>query len=240
MGGFGGLLDISDYNGSQSGSVNIFIDPSNVGNTGIQDLMSVFYSRTQIPTNESWYLVRQTDFKDWSGVAGVFWKTTDFVMEIDIKTTVPTHGGYRDEAPNGSAPILDLAGNPNLQTPYLGAAQGAGVCLRAIIVDPITHLEVVKDTQFLQGAVGNDLILNPLLFPRQIVKLNLSSVTPDEMLTMVLRITTQQYSGSMFSTVVPTLYPHTDMDTTIFRVGLTANVTSLHSSGKQSAAMTSR
>jgi hypothetical protein len=236
MGGYGGFLDVNDYNGSVLGKPNIFVPPDPVPATGLQDFMDVFYSPNSPPS--SWYLVRQTDFKDWGGVGGIFWKTTDFVMEIDIlPAMMPASGGFRDEAAN-LAVATAVGGSPNFHTPYPGGLQGSGICLRAVITDPITHLEVVKDTKFFQGVAGVDFVLNPISFPRQIVSLNLAGVTVDEMSTMVLRVMTQQYSGS-FDIPFPQR-PHSALDSTIYRIGLKPDPASLKSSGKQSAAMTSR
>lgn len=233
MGGYGGLLDINDYNGSGT-STNIFISPdAALLATGVRDLMTAFNT----PPGCSWYLMRQTDFKDWIGVAGIFWKPTNFIMEIDIfPTTVNKFGGYRNEAPN-----LSLASTaftvPTGFSPYaLGAAQGNGISLQAVVTDSITHLEVIKDSHIFTGTNGEDpfpLGPNPLVLPRQTIQLNLAGIKPEEMASMVLRIKTEQYA--YLNTVFPL-----NLDSTIYRIGLTPDPASLRSSGKQSAALTSR
>lgn len=225
-GGYGGLLDLNDYNGS-TGNANIFVGPDTVGTSaGIRDLMPTFSSIIGM----SWYLMRQTDFKNWNGVAGIFWKKTSFIMEVDIHPAVMAAlGGYRDETPNLSAATGFTSDSP--YTPAGSTAQGSGVCLKAIITDPVTHLEVVKDSHIFTGGNGQSLVATPLAFPRQVVQLNLTDITPEEMATMVLRVTTEQYSKGIGD--------HSPQDSTIYRIGLTPDPASLRSSGKQSATLSS-
>lgn len=238
MGGYGGLLDLNDYNGS-TGNANIFVKPDDVGSSaGIQDQMPWFDFGTSTFLSPAWYVMRRTDFKDWIGVSGIFWRKTSFIMEVDIlPATIEALGGFRNEGPNLALPCqATFFGD----TPYgagalgIGGLQGNGVCLQAIVTDSVTHLEVVKDSHTFEGATGVDAVsAAPLTFPRQVVQLNLADVTPEEMATMVLRVTTEQYGGHRYPA-------HSTLDSTIFRVGLTPDPASLISSGKKSAALTTR
>jgi hypothetical protein len=233
MGGYGGLLDINDYNGSGA-HPNLFISPADaVTSLGINDLMPPFNS---LPPR-SWYLMRQVDFKDWSGIGGIFWRPASFIMEIDIlPAIVNKFGGYRDEAANSSGMTQPFTA-PTGFSPYgLAAAQGNGISLEAIVTDSVSHLEVVKASHVFTGANGEDplpLGPNPLIFPRQVVQLNLSAIKPDEIPTMVLRIKTEQYA------YLNTAFP-LSLDSIIYRVALLPDSVSLRSAGKLSAAMTSR
>jgi hypothetical protein len=238
MGGYGGLLDLNDYNGS-TGNANLFVKPDDVGTSaGINDNMPYFDFGTSTFLSPAWYVVRQVDFKDWVGVSGIFWRKTSFIMEVDIEpAAILSLGGFRDEAVNTALPCQATF---NGDTPYgagtlgTGGLQGNGVCLKAIITDPTTHLEVVKDSHIFEGATGVDAVsAPPLSFPRQVVQLNLTDITPEEMATMVLRVVTEQYGGHRYP-------PHAALDSTIYRIGLTPDPDSLRSSGKQSAAMTTR
>ena len=112
--------------------------------------------------------------------------------------------------------------------------------LKAIVTDPITLLEVVKDVQLLGGANGWQETMLAATLARQTVQLHLADVTPDELATMVLRVTSQQYSSNYLTAFPHPITPHTAMDSTIYRIALTADPASQKSSGKQSAAMTSR
>lgn len=245
QGGYGNLLDLSDYNGS-TGNANIFVKPDDVGTSaGIRDLMPNYYALSDHGFGHlSWYLVRQTDFKNWIGVSGIFWRKTSFVMEVDILPAfMPALGGFRDEGVNMAAGAITVGGQSN-ETPYgAGGKQGGGISLKAIVTDPVTHLEVVKDSKIFtapDGQTGYD--LSTISFPRQVVQLNLTDVTPEEMATMILRVTTQQHSArSSFG--VPSGFlpqPIADQDSTIYRIGLTPDPASLRSSGKLSAALTTR
>ena len=244
LGGYGGgldsatpaPLDISDYNGT-TGRANIFVSPDVAATSaGIRDQIPSFFCNPGGP----WYWVRQTDFKDWSGIGGVFWRKSDFIMEIDIKIdSVPLLGGVRDEAANLSAPALGYTGSTG--SPYgASAAQGSGIMLKAIVTDPITLLEVVKDVHLMGGTNGWQESLAATNFVRQTVQLNLTDVTPEELATIVLRVTSQQYTSNYATAFPHPITPHTALDSTIYRVALIGDPTTLKSSGKQSAAMTSR
>lgn len=232
MGGYGGLLDINDYNGSGT-KANIFITPAAAATAvGIQDLMPVFNS---FPGND-WYLMRQVDFKDWAGIGGIFTQATDFIMEIDIYVALmAAFGGFRDEAPNLSLPSVAFQTGSGFSPYPVGNAQGCGISLKAIITDSVTHVEVVKDSHIFTGINGEDPTpsnTHTLTFPRQVIQLNLAAVKPEEIATLVLRVTTENYCFK--NTAFPI-----DMDSTIYRAALTTGV-DMKSSGKQSATMTSR
>ena len=238
LGGFNGLLDLNDYNGN-TGNPSLLISPEDaLASSGIRETLNPPLSNPGQP----WYVMTQVDFKDWIGVSGIFWKNTDFIMEVDILCEqMPLHGGFRDEAPNSAISSASGPGGANpLVSPYgNSAAQGCGVCLKAVITDPATSLEVVKDIHIFQGIVGNEFgVQQKQTFPRQTVSLNLAGITPAEMLTMVLRIETQQYYSHF---VFPPLSENlASVVTAIYRIGLLPDPSALKSSGKQSAAMTSR
>ena len=245
QGGYGNLTDINDYNGS-TGNANLFVKPDDVGTSaGIRDLMPNYYALSGHGFNhQSWYLMRRTDFKNWGGVSGIFWRKTSFIMEVDILPAfMPHFGGFRDEAPNLAAGAQTTGSTVNT-TPYgMSGKQGGGISLKAIVTDPVTHLEVVKDSHIFtapDGQTGFDMAT--ISFPRQVIQLNLADITPEEMATMVLRITTQQHSAISSFGVPSGFFPQpiADQDSTIYRIGLTPDPASLISSGKKSAAMTTR
>ena len=235
MGGYSGLLDISDYNGVTDPTKNILISPdaAAAGTPGITDLMPAFVAGHASPFTEASYLMRRTDFKDWIGVAGIYWRATSFIAEVDINpASIPYYGGFRDEAPNLANSVLFSPYAPQYST-----AQGSGIMLKAIITDQTTFAEVVKDSKLFTGI--NSIPPNAGVagtvqtFPRQVVQLNFGTLTPAEMLTMTVRVTTEQYMNQV---VYPAHIP--DLSSTIYRIGLTPDPASLRSSGKQSAALT--
>lgn len=251
LGGYGdGLLDINDYNGSKSGTSNrpsiLISETEALTSLGISDHMQTIYTNPGSP----WYLMRQTDFKDWVGLAGVFWRNTSFVMEIDVAaSSLPTFGGFRDEAPNLSLKNNGYAeDNSHLDPrglPYSATGlQGSGIMLKAIVTDQATLLEVVKDSFALsspQGWIGDYGTPPSISLPRQTVSLHLDNVTPEEMATMVLRIESQNYTKSYaYDFPAHDFASHADVNSTIYRIGLRASEAGLRSSGKLSAAMTSR
>ena len=241
MGGFAEGTYLGSYDGTEPGGVNLFIGPDAAAfSVGITDTMPCYYPQAFSSTiKSSWYLMRQVDFKDWNGIAGIFKRKASFTMEVDVEvTSCPISGGFREEAPNSAQGAVGNT-NTGFSTPYTDAGpQGSGVMLKAIVTDEVSHVEKILATHIFQAPDGVAWSGGFITFPRQIVALELPDITPYEMGTMVLRLITEQYSG----TYVPVgqYYLHDPLVTIIRRVGLTANPESLRSSGKQSAALTSR
>ena len=203
--GYGGGLDITTYDGTNAPKTklgdpgsSILVDPVTATAPGYAGVESILYGLVD-PIGGPWYVMKKVDFKDWKGLSGVFTRTTNFVMEVDIQIdALPDKGGFRDEAVNVASPVT---GPPGKSSPYDPAVQqGCGIKIDALYTDPTTHLEVIVASKLFNSTTNGVDLRTPnstpalsISFPRQVVSLVLPSITPAMMSTLVLRIREEQY-----------------------------------------------
>lgn len=238
MGGFAQGVDIHDYNGDRGGA-NIFLplNPSDpVPAASVKDTLEPFYpwqgrQGSTLPT--SWYLMRRTVFKNWT-VAGIFTRNTDFVIEIDV-ACLYTNGGFRDEAPNlaigGGQYNFGLTDFWKMYSRYTDS-NGCGFAMKAMVGS--TSKGIVK-IEGAQTALSPD----SLSSPRQTLSLALPNLSPADLASLEIHLITEQFSNAT-DNASGIVYPHPKVETTLYRLGLAADPVAMRSSGKMSAALTSR
>lgn len=237
MGGFGNGFDIHDYNGDRGGA-NIFqpLNPSDpVPSSSVKDTMNPFWPWLfrDTPPTTSWYLMRRTVFRNWD-LSGIFTRNMDFVLEIDLDCLY-TNGGFRDEAPNASLGALSYlyAGTDvwRCLSPYADA-QGCGFAMKATVGG------VSKGIVKIEGSTSP---LDPavLTSPRQTLSLALPNLSPTDLTTLEVQVITEQFSNAT-DNATGIAYAHPKVETQIYRLGLAADPVAMRSSGKASAALTSR
>lgn len=239
MGGFGNGFDIHDYNGDRGGA-NIFqpLNPSDpVPSVNVKDTMYPFWpwqGRQASTPPTSWYLMRRTVFKNWS-ISGIFTRNMDFILEVDVDCLY-CDGGFRDEAPNsaigGGQYNFGLNNLWKMFSNYTAAAQGCGFAMKAVVGG------------LSKGIIKIDGALTPYgtsvkTAARQTLSLALPNLSPTDLTTLEVHIIAEQFSNTTDNATGVT-YPHPKVETQLYRLGLAADPLAMRSSGKASAALTSR
>jgi hypothetical protein len=245
MGGFSEGADIHDYNGDR-GAANIFLpmNPSDpIPTANLKDTLAPFFPWGSLvsagpppqihPT--SWYLMRRTVFKNWT-IAGIFTRPTDFLLEIDFESLY-ANGGFRDEAQNtalGGSWWWQTGDRSRQASPYGegGAPQGAGFAVKVMVGS------TVKGSLIVAGSLDPfSTSLNSRA--RGIVAIALPGLTPTDLASLEVHLISEQFCNA--AKIADTLtYPHPKVETALYRLGLAADPVAMRSSGKMSAALTSR
>lgn len=230
MGGFGNGFDIHDYNGDRGGA-NIFqpLNPTDpVPSANVKDTLNPFWPWHSTNVS-SWYLMRRTVFKNWT-IAGIFTRNMDFLVEADVDC-VYANGGFRDEAPNSSLGSGFVTLNPYEASTLYTDAQGCGFAMK-VVVGGLT--KAIAKIQGSNSSSSPDV----LTAARQTLSLALPNLSPTDLTTLEVHIITEQFSN--VSTASGVHYPHPKVETQLYRLGLAADPLAMRSSGKASAALTSR